>query len=148
MLRATEKSGSLTAHVSWLMLAKTLAFIFNIALPVLVVRRLDLVQFGVYKQLFLMVTTSAAILQLGFGMSAYYYLPREPDRQPEVIFNISAFNVAIGGLACGCLMLWPSLLGLVFHQPRLTAYAWLVGLVILLWTISSPSRLFPLPTVK
>jgi O-antigen/teichoic acid export membrane protein len=144
MLKATEKSGSLTAHVSWLMFAKTLAFLFNIALPVLVVRRLDLVQFGVYKQLFLMVATSVAVLQLGFGMSAYYFLPREPERQPEVIFNIFAFNTAIGGLACACLVLWPSVLGLVFHQAGLTGYAWLMGLVILLWTVSSPLEIIPI----
>src|ERR1700726_2240808 len=106
MLRVKEKSGSLTAHVSWLMFAKTLAFVFNLALPVLVVRRLDLVQFGVYKQLFLIIATSVAVLQFGFGMSAYYFLPREPDRQPEIIFNILAFHTAIGGLACGGLMLW------------------------------------------
>src|ERR1051326_7476371 len=135
MLRVTEKSGSLTAHVSWLMIAKTLAFVFNLALPVLVVRRLNLVQFGVYKQLFLVVATSVAVLQLGFGMSAYYFLPREPVRQPEVIWNIFAFNTAIGGLACACLVLWPSLLGRLFHQPSLAVYAPLVGLVILLWTI-------------
>ncbi len=144
MLKVTEKSGSLTAHVSWLMFAKTLAFLFNLALPVLVVRRLDLVQFGVYKQLFLMIATSVAVLQLGFGMSAYYFLPREPERQPEVIFNIFAFNTAIGGLACACLVLWPSVLGLVFHQSGLTGYAWMMGLVILLWTVSSPLEIIPI----
>ena len=140
----TERSGSLTAHVSWLMMAKTLAYIFNLALPVIVVRRLDLVQFGVYKQLFLMIATSVAILQLGFGMSAYYFLPRERHRRAEVILNICAFNVVIGGLACACLMIWPPLLGLIFHQPTLAGYASLMGLVILLWTIASPLEIIPI----
>jgi len=141
---ATAKSGSMTAHVSWLMLAKTLAFIFNLALPVLVVRRLDLKQYGIYKQLFQMIATSVAVLQLGFGMSAYYFLPREQERQPQVIQNIFAFNTAIGGLACACLVLWPSVLGLVFHQTGLNGYAWLMGVVILLWTISSPLEIIPI----
>ena len=83
MLKVKEKGGSLTAHVSWLMLAKTLAFAFNVALPVVVVRKLDLLHFGEYKTLFLLIATSVAILQFGFGMSAYYYLPREPERQPD-----------------------------------------------------------------
>ncbi len=126
------------------MLAKTLAFVFNLALPVLVVRRLDLIQFGVYKQLFLMIATAVSVLQLSFGMSAYYFLPREPDRQPEVVLNIFAFNTAAGGLACASLMLWPSLLGAVFHQPALAGYARLVGLVILLWTISSALEIVPI----
>jgi O-antigen/teichoic acid export membrane protein len=139
-----ENSGSLTAHVSWLMVAKTLGYVFNMALPVLVVRRLDLVQFGIYKQLFLMIATSVAVLQLGFGMSAYYFLPREADRQPEVILNIFAFNVVLGGLACGSLMLFPSLLALIFDQAALTSYAILMGLVILLWTVASPLEIIPI----
>ncbi|MGA2132409.1 MAG: oligosaccharide flippase family protein [Bryobacteraceae bacterium] len=137
-------SGSLTAHVSWLMVAKTLGYLFNMALPVLVVRRLSLPQFGVYKQLFLMIATSVTVLQLGFGMSAYYFLPREPRRRPEVIFNIFAFNAVIGLLACGCLMLWPSLLGRIFDQPVLAGYANLMGVVILLWTMAMPLEIIPI----
>jgi O-antigen/teichoic acid export membrane protein len=144
MLKVKEKGGSLTAHVSWLMLAKTLAFAFNVALPVVVVRKLNLLHFGEYKTLFLLIATSVAILQFGFGMSAYYYLPREPDRQPEVILNIFAFNTVLGGLACASLMLWPSLLGRMFDQPALTGYARLMGVVILLWTISSALEIIPI----
>ncbi|HTQ57165.1 MAG TPA: oligosaccharide flippase family protein [Bryobacteraceae bacterium] len=136
--------GSLTAHVSWLMVAKTAGYIFNLALPILVVRRLNLVQFGIYKQLFLMIATSVAVLQLGFGMSAYFFLPREPDRRPEVIFNICAFNTLIGGLACGTLILFPSLLGLTFDQPALARYGPLMGLVILLWMLASPLEIIPI----
>ena len=146
MLKAAPKSGSLTVHVSWLMFAKTLAFLFNLALPVLVVRRLNMAEFGVYKQLFLMVTTSVAVLQWGFGMSAYYFLPREPKRQPQVILNIFCFNIVTGGLACACLMWWPSLLGLVFHQPAMASYAPLMGVIILLWTISSALEIIPIAT--
>ena len=58
MTNITPKSASLTAHVSWLMIAKTAAFALNLALPLLLVRRMDLVQFGVYKQLFLIIGTS------------------------------------------------------------------------------------------
>src|ERR1022692_4081486 len=67
---APAKGASLTAHVSWLMFAKTMAFAFNLALPMLLVRRLDQAQFGVYKQLFLIIGTSVTVLPLGFAMSA------------------------------------------------------------------------------
>jgi len=144
MLKVTEKSGSLTAHVSWLMFAKTLAFLFNMALPVLVVRRLNVTEFGVYKQLFLMIATSVSLVQLGFGMSAYYFLPREPDRQAAVVFNIFVFNTVVGGLVCATLLFFPALLGAIFRQPGMDSYTGFVALVILLWTISSPLEIIPI----
>jgi O-antigen/teichoic acid export membrane protein len=140
----STKSGSLTAHVSWLMLAKTLAFAFNLALPLLLVRRLDQTEFGIYKQLFLIIGTAVMVLPLGFGMSSYYFLPREPDRQPATVLNILLYEAAVGGLAYGAFLLWPALLDIIFHQPGLTGYAPAVGLVILLWIASSSLEMIPI----
>jgi O-antigen/teichoic acid export membrane protein len=138
------KQPSLTAHVSWLMFAKTIAFAFNLALPMLLVRRLDQAQFGVYKQLFLMVGTAVTVLPLGFAMSAFYFLPREADRQRETILNILIYNTIMGSLACGAFLLWPALLDLIFHQPGLTGYARPIGVVILLWIVSQALEIIPI----
>jgi O-antigen/teichoic acid export membrane protein len=138
------KSGSLTAHVSWLMFAKTIGFVFNLALPMLLVRRLDQAQFGIYKQLFLAIGTSVTVLPLGFAMSAYYFLPREPDRRQETILNILIYNMVVGCLACGAFLLWPALLDIIFHQPGLTGYAHLIGVVILLWIVSQALEIIPI----
>ncbi|MGA2736863.1 MAG: oligosaccharide flippase family protein [Bryobacteraceae bacterium] len=135
---------SLTVHVSWLMFAKTIAFVFNLALPMLLVRRLDQAQFGVYKQLFLIIGTSVTVLPLGFAMSAYYFLPRERDRQRETVLNILIYNMVVGCLACGAFLVWPVLLSLIFHQPGLTGYARLIGLVILLWIVSQALEIIPI----
>ncbi|HUK17475.1 MAG TPA: oligosaccharide flippase family protein [Bryobacteraceae bacterium] len=140
----TEKTASLTAHVSWLMFAKTIAFIFSLALPMLLVRRLDQAQFGIYKQLFLVIGTSVTVLPLGFAMSAYYFLPREPDRQREAVLNILIYSIAMGILACGAFLLWPVLLDIIFHQPGLTRYAHLIGIVILLWIVSQALEIIPI----
>ncbi|MGC9947886.1 MAG: oligosaccharide flippase family protein [Bryobacteraceae bacterium] len=140
----TAKSGSLTAHVSWLMFAKTIAFVFNLALPLLLVRRLDQAQFGVYKQLFLVIGTSVTVLPLGFAMSAYYFLPREPERQRETVLNVLIYNLVMGCLACGAFLIWPMLLAIIFHQPGLTGYAHLIGLVILLWIVSQALEIIPI----
>jgi len=144
MLETAKKNESLTVHVSWLMMAKTLAFVFNMALPILLVRRLDLTQFGVYKQLFLVIGTSVLVLPLGFAMSAYYFLPREALRQAETVLNIFLFNLTVGLLAGACLILWPALLGIIFHQPGLATYTGLMGAVIMLWIISSAIEIIPI----
>jgi O-antigen/teichoic acid export membrane protein len=126
------------------MLAKTIGFVFNLALPILLVRRLDQAQFGVYKQLFLAIGTSVTVLPLGFAMSVYYFLPREPDRQRETVLNTLIYNIAVGCVACGAFMLWPGLLAIIFHQHGLTGYARPLGLVILLWIVSQSLEIFPI----
>jgi O-antigen/teichoic acid export membrane protein len=139
-----QKTASLTVHVSWLLFAKTLAFAFTLALPLLLVRKFDLVQFGVYKQLFLIINTSVVVLPMGFAMSAYYFLPREPDRQGQTVWNIFLYNVVIGVLACIALWTWPVLLDIIFHQPALTGYSPVVGVVILLLITSSALEILPI----
>ena len=126
------------------MFAKTIAFAFNLALPMLLVRRLDQAQFGVYKQLFLVIGTSVTVLPLGFAMSAYYFLPREPDRRQETVLNILIYNMVVGSLACAAFLFWPVLLAIIFHQPGLTGYAHLIGLVILLWIVSQALEMIPI----
>jgi len=138
------RKASLTANVSWLMFAKTVAFVFNLALPLLLVRRLSQTEFGIYKQLFLVIGTAVTILPLGFAMSAYYFLPREPDRQQETVLNIMIYCTAIGFLACGAFVFWPVLLAIIFHQPGLTGYAPLIGVVILLWIVSQALEIVPI----
>ncbi|MGZ5434841.1 MAG: lipopolysaccharide biosynthesis protein [Pyrinomonadaceae bacterium] len=134
MARSDRQSHSLTARAFLLMFAKGTAYILGFALPLLLVRRLTQYEFGLYKQVFLIVSTAVTVLPLGFGLSAYYFLPRENDeRKSAVVFNVLCFNVFVGALAFMLLLLRPSLLASLFGSAELTHYAPLVGLVMLLW---------------
>ncbi len=124
---------SLTWQVSWLTFAKTVGFIFSLALPLVLVRRMDREQYGLYKQAFLIVTTALTLLPLGVPMSAFYFLPREPTRQRETVLNIVLFLVALGALASLCLALYPALLTAIFHDSLLTPYSSLIAGTILFW---------------
>src|SRR5438876_222400 len=116
------------------MFAKALAFVFGFALPLLVVRRLSQFEFGLYKQVFLVVSTSITVLPLGFSFSAYYFLPREVGRQrAAVVLNILCFNAAIGLTVFLLLVIKPSILASLFGAQTVVSYAPLIGLVILLW---------------
>jgi O-antigen/teichoic acid export membrane protein len=136
MAEATSTSSSLTARAFWLIFAKTLAFVFGFALPLLLVRRLSQTDLGLYKQAFLVVSTASGILPLGFVMSAFYFLPRETDRRGAVVFNIIIFNTLVGGAALLVLLVRPGLLAAIFNSPALVPYAPLIGLLILLWIVS------------
>jgi O-antigen/teichoic acid export membrane protein len=133
-IRRTEIGESLTWRVSWLTCAKTVGFVFSMALPLLLVRRMDREQYGLFKQAFLMVTTAMTVLPFGVGMSAFYFLPREKTRRRETVLNIVLFHALVGALACGALVLYPSILTAIFHDARLAPYANWIGVTILFWT--------------
>ena len=137
-MNAPEKIGlSLTARALWLLIAKVLAFALSIALPLLLVRRLSQQEFGLYKQAFLVVGTALALLPLGFQMSAFYFLPREKDRQGQIIFNILLFHLFMGGLGALVLLLFPQLLNSIFHSAEIVTFAPIIAAVIFFWVVSS-----------
>lgn len=133
----TQRGTSLTAGASWIMFAKTLAFAFSFALPLLLVRRLSQHDLGLYKQAFLVVGTATAVFSLNFNTSAYYFLPREQGkRRPSIVLNILLFNLLAGGLAFCILLFFPGVLQKIFNSAELVAYAPAIGLVVLLWLFS------------
>ncbi len=117
--------------MSWLTFAKTVGFVFSIALPLLLVRRMDREQYGLYKQAFLIVATAMTVLPFGVPMSAFYFLPREGTRRRETVLNIVLFHGATGSLACCALVLYPSILTAIFHDARLAPYSAWIGVTIL-----------------
>lgn len=138
MSGAEDKGGSLTARAFLLMFGKGLAYVLGFALPLLLVRRMSQHEFGLYKQVFLAVSTALTVLPLGFSLSAYFFLPREPaERSGAIVFNVLVFNLGVGALFYLALLLRPGLLSSLFGSPELAEYAPLVGLVVLLWMTSA-----------
>jgi O-antigen/teichoic acid export membrane protein len=134
---AWEKGQSLTMQAFWLLAAKVVGFGISFALPLVLVRVLNQLQFGLYKQSFLVAATAQSILPLGFGLSAFYFLPREGDRKGRIVLNIAMFNALVGLAGFLALAAYPKILVLVFGGVELVTYAPLIGLVILLGIFSS-----------
>jgi O-antigen/teichoic acid export membrane protein len=134
-----DQKRSLTVQAFWLLIAKTLAFIFAFSLPILLTRSLSQNEYGLFKQAFLLITTATSLLPLGFSMSAFYYLPRETDakRRGQIILNILLFNLIMGAAACLLLVFWPGIIANIFKDPTIPTYSSLVGVVILLWLFSA-----------
>ncbi len=136
-MASVRRGSSLTMDASWLLIARVVSFIFSLALPLFLVRHLDQVDFGLYKQAFLVVNSAMAIAPLGFGMSALYFLPREPEKQGPAVLNILLFNFAVGALVCFAFIAQPSILERIFRGPLLVPYAPALGFLVLLWTTAS-----------
>ncbi len=133
----SDKKPSLALDASWLMLAKTVAFSVTFALPLVLVRHLSQVDFGLYRQFFLLVNTAMTVLPFGFVMSAFYFLPRAGNRRGSVALNIVVVYAVIASIAGGVLMLRPSVLAAIFDNPGMTAYARPLAVVLFLSVVSS-----------
>jgi O-antigen/teichoic acid export membrane protein len=130
---------TLARRVIWLASAKGLAFALASALPLILVRSLSQTEFGLYKQVFLVVNTAITMLPLGFAMSAFYFLPRCGREPGRVVFNIVLFHSMIGGLAGLALLVYPGLLEVIFGSHELVVHA--PGLALLVFLAIATSVL-------
>lgn len=127
----------------WLTASKLLAALLNIALPILLVRLMDQRDFGVYKQAFLFSMTATNLANLGVGVSAFYYMPRQPERGSQIALNIIIYNAIAGAVPLLVLMFYPRLLTLLFKTNALEPLAWVLGLMVLLTLSASLVQIMP-----
>jgi O-antigen/teichoic acid export membrane protein len=139
---------SMSASVVWLMGAKAVGFVFTFALPLVLVRQLSQHDFGLYKQLFLVVGTAVSMLPLGFAMSAYYFLPRQRESRAAVALNVVLVYGVIGTAAGLAVALAPGLLTAVFGEADLVPMAGLIGAVIWLWLPASVLELLAVANLE
>lgn len=133
-----SESQSLTVQTAWILFAKITSYALTIAVPLILARRFDQAEFGLYKQVFLVIATANAVLPFSFGMSAYYFLPRETGaRRNAVVTNILLFYLAVGAFAFFALVFFPGILTIVFKDQAITDFAALLGATILLWIVST-----------
>ena len=123
---------------------RSVAFAIGVALPILLARKLTPGSLGLYKQVFLVVTTALNVIPLSFGMNVYYFLPRERERRGPVVFNTVLILCAAGVLASLLVTLWPGMLSLVSKEPEIRLYAPLIGATILLWIPCTLVEILPI----
>jgi O-antigen/teichoic acid export membrane protein len=127
----------------WLTVSKLFAALLNIALPILLVRLMDQREFGIYKQAFLFAMTATNMANLGVGVSAFYYMPRHPERGSQIALNILIYNAIAGVIPLLVLVAYPNLLTLLFKTNALEPMAWLLGLLVLLTLSASLVQIMP-----
>lgn len=137
MKHKTDNAPSMKVQSAWLMFAKLVGFVFSFALPLLVVRFLSQTDVGTYRQAFQMVTNAAAILPLGFSMSAFYYLSRDESKRASAVFHILIFNATVGLAAFALLSAFPGMAVRLFNNESLATLAPLIGAVICVWIFST-----------
>jgi len=124
-----------------LLLARGAATVLGFALPLLLVRLLDQSSFGVYKQVWLVVTSAYFMLQMGLTASLYYFLPRR-DGNGAAYLTQSLVTVSVFG-ALGALGVYLARFALArhFNTPELADFA--VPMAILAFTMTATTPLEP-----
>jgi O-antigen/teichoic acid export membrane protein/transposase-like protein len=138
----TQKS--FIERAAWLTGANLLAFALSFLTPLVIVRVFDRQEFGTYKQLFQILTTFMTALYLQVPMSAYYFMPREPNKRLQVAMNIILFYVVTGGLTALMFAAYPTWITYIFHNPGLDEHIPLLGVALTLWLVATNVEIFPL----
>ena len=139
---ATPKN-RLTKRAALLGGAKFVAFGFSLLLPLVLVRALDRSEFGLYKQAFLILSSAIMLFGLQVSASAYYFMPRMPDRKPQVAFNVLVFYFVVGLTIAVLFAIYPGWVKLVFNGDNLVEQMPVLGLAIFLWLVSSFLEIAP-----
>ena len=120
-----------------LMSGRTLAFAATFFIPVVLSRIFDPAEFGTYKQLFLIYSTSYFIAQLGMASSLYYFLPAASHDAGRYVANSILF-LGMAGFACsGVLIAVAPKLAHWLSNSELSGYLPWIGLYLFLMMLSS-----------
>lgn len=131
-------------QAAWLTAANLIGFAISFLTPLILVRTLSQSEFGVYKQLFQILATTTAVLNLQMASSAYYFVPRAPDKKTQILINIIAFYTVVGALVAAAFFLYPQWAAIISQDPALISRIPLLGLAIFLWLISANLEVIPL----
>jgi O-antigen/teichoic acid export membrane protein len=136
--------GGFARRAAWLTAANTIAFGLSFIAPLVLVRMLNQTEFGVYKQVFQILMSAISALNLQVASTAYYFMPRAPEKKLQVVINVLAFYGAVGAAVAALFIFYPECALLVFKSGDLPAYMPLLGFTILLWLVSSNLEVVPL----
>ncbi len=132
------------SRAAWLTVAHSIAFGLSFLAPLLLARMMSQTEFGVYKQAFQILMSTIGALNLQVASTAYYFMPREPEKKLQVTINVLAFYSALGALTGALFIIYPECALLVFKTGELVEYMPLLGVTILLWMVSSNLEVIPL----
>jgi O-antigen/teichoic acid export membrane protein len=136
--QSDQNGGSvLSKRAALLAAAKIAGYMLTIPLPLILVRFLDQSEFGLYKQTFALISTMLTLLGLHVSVSAYYFMPRTPEKKPQVVMNVLIFYGAVGSVTALAFALFPRWITVVFKTEDLVPYVPLIGVAIFFWLMSS-----------
>ena len=135
-MKTTTEPEGFAKQTIWLATAKGIALFLALLMPLVLVRKLVPEELGLYRQAFQVVTTMVSLLCLQVSASAYYFMPREPERKAQVALHVLIFYLVVGVAAALVFAVFPQLVMLTFKGDEMASLVPLIGIVVLLWLVS------------
>src|SRR5215813_4977470 len=88
--------------------------------------------------------SAISALNLQVASTAYYFMPRAPEKKLQVTINVLVFYAAIGALVATLFIAYPECALLIFKSGELVTHMPLLGVTILLWLVSANLEVIPL----
>src|SRR5580692_205200 len=139
----TNPPPRLAVQAFWLTASKAFAALLSISLPVLLVRIMPQTEYGIFKEAFLFVATATNVATFGMGMSAFYFIPRQPERGGQIALNILLYNLIVGWIPLVVVVAYPQILRTLFRTRDLEPLAVLLGVLVLVTLTSSLVQQIP-----
>lgn len=115
-----------------LMSGRAAAFAVTFLIPVFLSRIFTQLQFGTYKQIFLIVYTLYGVGQIGMAESLFYFLPSFPKQAGRFVTN-SILMLTLTGTGClTVLLLMKDRVAMWLKNPDMAPYVWMAGAYLLL----------------
>jgi len=116
---------------------RVVGFLATFFIPVVLVRVFNPVDFGTYRQLFLIFTTVFYAAQFGMAESLYYFMPQAPALSSRYIVN-SIVALSCGGVVCLILIVGSrSQLSHLLNNDAIPRHALSLGIYTLLMMVSA-----------
>src|SRR5688572_10701588 len=111
---------------------RAVGFLATFFIPVVLVRIFDPVDFGTYRQLFLIFMTVFFAAQFGMAESLYYFMPKDPALSSRYIVN-SIVTLSFAGVLCLALIVaGGSHLSRLLNNEAISRHALSLGIYTLL----------------
>jgi len=120
-----------------LVFGRTIGFAASFIIPVLLVRTFNQVEFGTYKQLFLIYGTLYGLAQLGMAESLYYFVPRRPQEAGPFVANALITLALAGTASMGLLWFAEDRIVSWLGNPQLADHVALLGAFLVLMLVSA-----------
>jgi O-antigen/teichoic acid export membrane protein len=116
---------------------RVVAFLPTFLIPIVLVRVFDAVDFGTYKQLFLIFTTIFYAAQFGMAESLYYFMPLNPAKSSRYVVNSIAVLAAAGVICLALIAAGGFQLSRALNNDAISRYAFSLGTYTLLMMASA-----------
>lgn len=124
---AAERSNFL-GKAGPLVIARLISAVLTVSIPLVLARKLDLHEYGTYKQLFLIFQPLFLVLPFGMAQSLYFFVPRNPQLGRAWFGQAMSWLFVMGLVVSGIIFAFEDQIAGLLNNPELLHYKWQLAL--------------------